>query len=185
MKTKKLKRIVIKEELVAIAGNFILAAMLNQFIYWSERTADTDKYIAEEEARVKNEGGECTAVELTHGWVYKSADELSQEMMLDYSPSTMRRYLKELVQLGFLDERTNPNHKWDRTLQYRPNLVKIQQELTQKGFPLDGYALPETTSPPFSKMKNGVFILENQSAQNEKAIPEITKDNNNNKDFTG
>lgn len=34
---KKLKRAVIKEELVKLTGNYKLTLVLNQFIYWSSR----------------------------------------------------------------------------------------------------------------------------------------------------
>ena len=43
----KLKRAVIKEELIAITGNFIEAVILNQMIYWSERINDFDNFIRE------------------------------------------------------------------------------------------------------------------------------------------
>lgn len=47
----KLKRVVIKEELVALTGDAISALVLNQFIYWSERRHDFDKFIKEERER--------------------------------------------------------------------------------------------------------------------------------------
>ena len=45
---KPLKRVVIKEELVELTGDFRPALILNQFIYWIEKMYDTDKYILEE-----------------------------------------------------------------------------------------------------------------------------------------
>ena len=48
---KKLKRAVIKEELVELTGDFRPALILNQFIYGIERMYDTDKYILEEKER--------------------------------------------------------------------------------------------------------------------------------------
>ena len=44
---KKLKRVVIKEELFALTGDFKEAIILNQFIYWSERIRDFDKLDAD------------------------------------------------------------------------------------------------------------------------------------------
>ena len=41
----KLKRVVIKQELVELTGDYRPALILNQFIYWTERMKDTDKYI--------------------------------------------------------------------------------------------------------------------------------------------
>ena len=48
MEVEKLKRAVIKEEFVTITKDFILAVILNQFIYWSDRVNDFDKMIEEE-----------------------------------------------------------------------------------------------------------------------------------------
>jgi hypothetical protein len=53
---KKLKRAVIREEFIAITGNFIDAVILNQFIYWSERVKDFDEYIKQENDRAKKCG---------------------------------------------------------------------------------------------------------------------------------
>ena len=44
---KPLKRVVIKEELVELTGDFRPALILNQFIYWIGKMYDTDKYILE------------------------------------------------------------------------------------------------------------------------------------------
>ncbi len=163
--SKKLKRVVIKEELVALTGHYVQALILNQFVYWSERTKDFDQFIDEERKRDPD-----ITLDPTKGWVYKTAEDLSDELMLGMSVSTIRRHLGKLVKSGHLDERNNPNHKWDRTLQYRPNMVKIQTDLFHLGYALEGYPLVVA----ISKMKNGVFEIENQTPQNKRAIPETT-----------
>lgn len=163
--SKKLKRVVIKEELVALTGHYVRAVILNQFIYWSERTKDFDQFIDEERKRDSD-----IALDFTKGWVYKTAEDLSDELMLGMSVSTIRRYLGKLVKSRLLDERNNPKHKWDRTLQYRPNMVKIQTDLFYLGYALEGYPLVVA----ISKMKNGVFEIEDQTPQNKRAIPKTT-----------
>ena len=45
---KKLKRIVIKEELFSITNDTFEAIILGQMIYWQERVNDFDKFIKEE-----------------------------------------------------------------------------------------------------------------------------------------
>ena len=75
---KKLKRAVIKEELVELTGDFRPALILNQFIYWIERMYDTDKYILEEKERALREDMEINIIE-SKGWVYKTAEELNDE----------------------------------------------------------------------------------------------------------
>jgi len=46
--TRKLKRIIIKEELVELTGSYIDAVLLNQLLYWSERVKDFDEFIKQE-----------------------------------------------------------------------------------------------------------------------------------------
>ncbi|ACV62278.1 hypothetical protein Dtox_1403 [Desulfofarcimen acetoxidans DSM 771] len=188
IRPKKLKRVVIKEELTALTGDIVKAIILNQFIYWSERVQDFDKFISEERSRAEQAGTEIN-IEYTKGWIYKSAEELSEETMLKMSASSMRKHLKELIDKGWLLERTNPFHKWDRTKQYRVDLLKIQNDLWDLGYVLQDYKIPffKTETPfsksenAFSKIENGVSNLENpnsetknQTAKNRKAIPEIT-----------
>lgn len=134
---KKLKRAVIKEELIAITGNFIDAVILNQFIYWSERVKDFDEYIKQENDRATKCGQ--NPQDLTGGWIYKTADDMSSETMLGLSASNMRLHIKTLEKLGFISERTNPKYKWDRTKQYRVNLNEIFASLAEHGYTLDGY----------------------------------------------
>ena len=155
----KLKRAVIKEELVALTGNPNRAIVLNQMIYWSERTKDTDKYLRDEIARSKMAMGQQEREQaekleeldlFSHGWIYKSAVELSEETMIGVSKSTMGTYLKHLVDNGWLDKRKNPQWKGDNTFQYRVNLVKIQSDLEALGYALEGYPLlskSENTTP--------------------------------------
>lgn len=134
---KKLKRAVIKEEFIAITGNFIDAVILNQFIYWSERVKDFDEYIKQENDRSKKCGQ--NPQDLTGGWIYKTAEDMSSETMLGLSASNMRLHIKALEKAGFISERTNPKYKWDRTKQYRVNLNEIFASLAEQGYTLDGY----------------------------------------------
>ncbi|MBY9013618.1 MAG: hypothetical protein KGD70_14685 [Candidatus Lokiarchaeota archaeon] len=184
----KLKRVVIKEELVALTGDYKKALMLNQFIYWSERVKDFDKFMIEEKERFIKHGKYEVADEiiLTNGWIYKKSEELSSELMLDYKIKAMREHLKFLVEKGWLDERNNPNFNWDKTKQYRVNLIKIQQDLLKLGYSLEGYSMdinfinteiastteneqPNTTSKEVRGFQKGNGIDEKEIA-----IPETT-----------
>lgn len=137
---EKLKRVVIKEELVELVGDFRKAIILNQFVYWSSRTKDYDKWIKEEEERA-NKSGTVLGVEESKGWIYKSAEELNDETMMKLSLPTLRKLLKELIGSGYIQERRNPKYKWDKTMQYRVDLVKIQTELNELGYSLEGFKL--------------------------------------------
>lgn len=195
---EKLKRVVIKEELVVLTGDFKKAILLNQFIYWSERVRDFDKFISEEKERYMKEGKKLN-LNKERGWMYKKAEELSEETMLNLSDKTIRSYIKDFVKNGWIDERENPEHKWDRTKQYRVNIVKIQKDLFELGYSLEGYPLNIETLE-LEEKKNGEENKEsknretnetlktssgkkgkmeqekkkNRTGKNERAIPEIT-----------
>ena len=177
---QKLKRAVIKEEYIAITGDFEKAVILNQFIYWSERVNDFDVFIKQENDRAIKNG--YTETDFLNGWIYKTAEELSQETMLGLSVATIRKHIAVLIELGFIDERTNPKYKWDRTKQCRVNLVNIAQALYDKGFPFEDYKIQLR----FLENKNGSLEIENRTFENENTIPytttkttlEITNKNN-------
>ncbi|MDI7744056.1 hypothetical protein QMK38_18765 [Lysinibacillus fusiformis] len=179
-----LKRAVIKEELIELTGDFALATTLNQLLYWSKRVKDSDGLIAEELARISTN----KVSDLRYGWIYKSSEELSKEIMLG-SPSTVRRNLKELVKQKYVFERRNPNprYKFDKTLQYRVNLVKIVEELNKLGYRLEHFdifyndrvkstdSLKQLLSEP-SNVQNdaSMSITESSDNQGARAIPENT-----------
>lgn len=133
----KIKKVVLREDLLAITGDYRKAIILNQFIYWSERVSDADKFI-EQENEIAKKNNE-TERDLFYGWIYKTSTELADEIMLGISSSQVGRYVKELCDCGFLSKRNNPKYKWDRTLQYRVNLVNIAIALREKGYPLSDY----------------------------------------------
>lgn len=133
------KRVVIREELFILTEHWLSALILGQFIYWSERTGEFDKFLEEEYARLEVPDEERIAP--TSGWIYKSTKQLKDELMVDISESTIRRRIKQLVESAWLHERTNPRVGWDRTLQYRPDLEKILFDLAVIGYILPGYKL--------------------------------------------
>lgn len=174
---KKLKRVPLKEELAALTGCFIKALILQQFLYWSERVFDFDDFIIEEKERTPS-----LELEFRHGWIYKSTEQLHDELMFgdSLSPRTVKRRLDEIVESGYLVSRNNPEHKWDRCLQYRPDIIKIQIDLQEIGYALEGYPL-FVLSSPFDTMSNGSDTVSNQTdietnrtVANVEAIPETT-----------
>jgi len=178
MSESKIKKAVIREDLLAITGDFRKAIILNQFIYWSERVSDADKFIEKENEIAKNNGEE--EKELFYGWIYKNAEELAEEVMLGLSASQIRRYISDLVKLGYISKRTNPKYKWDRTLQYRVNLVKIAKVLKEKGYPLSDYKIdiPDDENSIAHGCTINSELEKNQSTANAQAIPETTTEIN-------
>lgn len=188
---KREKNAVLREGLLALTGNVNAAIILNQFIYWAECKAESDAMYAREIEAYEKEYGDVN-FKPSFGWIYKSSVELAEETMLGLSPASMRKFIKQLVDSGFLQERRNPKFKWDRTMQYNVNLKFIQQELQKLGFVLNGYKFDtkqvtdeknaadntdmedEKSKIPFLKNKNQNSESKNQNTKNSKAIPEIT-----------
>lgn len=179
----KIKKAVIREDLLSITNDYRKAIILNQFIYWSERVSDADKFIKKENEIAKNNGEE--EIELFYGWIYKTAEELADEVMLGLSASQIRRYISDLVDMGYISKRNNPKYKWDRTLQYRVNLVNIAKDLKKNGYPLSDYRIEIPENEKFNA--HGCAInnepMENQTQASDEAIPKSTNIDYSNKDY--
>lgn len=177
MLERKLKRAIIKEEYVEITGDVFSAVILNQFIYWLDKMRDVDEYITQERKRA-TENGSSVKIELTNGWIYKTAEELSNETMLGLSENTIRKYLQNLIDKGFLTVRTNENYKWDRTKQYRVDLVAIERALSEKGYHLSDYKIKLSQNSNLSSANSNFEFqyseTELQSSETCGAIPKIT-----------
>lgn len=180
---KRIKKSVIREDLVAITGNMCEAVILNQFWYWSQRISDADILIEKENEIARRNGEE--EKEPFYGWIYKTVEEMADETMLGLSIKQTRVHIKRLVEKGFLLERHNPKYKWDRTIQYKINLVNIARALMENGYPLSDYRIemPETlenmhfTFLPHGKdekVKSNRKKMDVQTSEKVKAIPYIT-----------
>ncbi len=150
---------------------------------WSERVSDADKFIKKENEIAKNNGEEER--ELFYGWIYKTAEELADEVMLGLSASQIRRYISDLVDMGYISKRNNPKYKWDRTLQYRVNLVNIAKDLKKNGYPLSDYRIeiPENEKINAHECAINNEPTKNQTQVSDEAIPESTNIDYLNKDY--
>ncbi|MBF0203591.1 MAG: helix-turn-helix transcriptional regulator, partial [Desulfamplus sp.] len=148
---RKTKIAIIREEYISITGRYEQALILNQFIYWTERVYDFDKFIIEENARKDNHGLQEEMQELTHGWIYKTAAQLADELMTGWSVSTTRIHLKKLIETGFIEERVNPKYKWNQTRQYRVNLNAVEDALLVQGYSIPNFTV---TKAAISKIEN-------------------------------
>ena len=200
---RRLKRVVIREEFVLlvkaycrepskkkVSAPYITAILLSQLLYWETRCRDYDSFRIEEHERLERfaQGREQRAeaqqpLVLTHGWIYKSAQELSEETMLGLADSTILLHLRRLLSIGVLEKRNNPNYHWDRRIQYRVNTIRLRQLLFAIGYNLEGwpilskeYRLADIAAPPFSKtedafskIENASLKIENQTAENRKS----------------
>ena len=144
-----LKRVVIKEELVALTGDITKSIVLNQLIYWSERVRDVSAYKKQENARrlammgYEFDFDKELLTDLQYGWIYKSAQEMADEIMMSGSRVMVSRIFKEFEKNGWVISRRNPKNKMDKTKQYRVDIVQIQKDLYDLGYNLEGYPLYE------------------------------------------
>lgn len=176
-KNQKLKRVVIKEEMVAVTGNAINALILNQMVYWTEILNKADQETQKEIEQYKKIGMdhkvEKLEAQLRNGWFWKSAKELSDELMDISSRATIDRKLRELVDAGFLETKKNEENKFDKKNHYKVNIDFLRRELKKLGYALEGYAIPddEPETPESSNAQNEqseeTLILSN--AQNEQS----------------
>lgn len=130
------KAVVLREEFVALTHDPLVAIVLNQLLYWTQRVKDFDLLLEEEQFF----NPDCN-ISPRHGWIYKTANDLAIETMICVDRTTMRRYLKVLMEQGWLEGRSNPHNKWDKTSQYRLNLRKLQEDLWPLDFELPGINL--------------------------------------------
>lgn len=171
----KIKKAVIREDLLSITGNYKEAIILNQFIYWSERVSDADKFIKIEN-EIARKNGEPER-ELLYGWIYKTAEQLADEIMLGLSSSQIRKYIAKLVDYGYIYRRTNPKYKWDRTFQYRVNLVNVAKALKSNGYSISDYKIdiPEDGAESSThQCAINESQSQHQSPADDAAIPETT-----------
>jgi hypothetical protein len=178
MSGRPLRRVVIKEELVALTGDAIRAILLNQLLYWQARVRDYDRFLLEElKRRSHGESENPNETTLSNGWIYKSAEELGEEVMLGLSKQSILRRLEELVAAGWLHRRRNPKHAWDRTLQYRCDLQRIHADLLAIGYHLDGWVLdllePSPTAIPETAENPTNSNLEHRGSSVEERVPKM------------
>ena len=100
---KKLKRAVIKEELVELTGDFRPALILNQFIYWIERMYDTDKYILEEFAK----DVETDLIVKNYEYEYKNRANKHNAIIQLYS----KKMAEDLSKYGIIPNKTYTQNK--------------------------------------------------------------------------
>lgn len=140
---RSLRRILLKEEFVALTGDYMQALILNYFEQRLHNSEDVDEYLAEENARLQQEGQEAQ-IPPKEGWQRINAPTLSERTMLDVDERSIRRKLSALTESGYLLDRNNPDQSWDRTKQYRINLHKIRDDLRGLGYELQGWVLTES-----------------------------------------
>lgn len=114
-----LKRVYVREELLALTKSLPRAILLEHFLR-------RDNY---------NQ----------NNWFNYPVRELIEECFLSVAQPTMNNYLSYLIKNGWLEKRKNSLNKWDKKNQYKCNLIKIETDLKKLGFYLPSYKdMPQT-----------------------------------------
>ncbi|MGN4448190.1 hypothetical protein ACTFOB_25395, partial [Bacillus cereus group sp. MYBK79-1] len=149
---RELQRVVIKEELVELTGKHFEAALLNNLIFWHGITEKMDQSLLVQISQLEKRGAKQGTInkkkkQIRDGWFFKTADELSAELIGWGSPQKIGRALNELSKNGWIEKGNNPDPKmkWDRTTWLKVNINKIATDLLKIGYALEGYSLVQET----------------------------------------
>lgn len=158
---RPLRRIPLKEEFVDLCRSrgikdaespLILAQM--EYRYKSSKYLDA--YIEEEKARARAVG-ESVDLAPTHGWIVIDAETFAREVMLNLTPTTMRRRLGPIVGPGWILERNDPRTPWVRTKQYRFDPLAVARDLWALGYVLADWHFPqEVRQLIYGAAENGI-----------------------------
>ena len=176
--TKKIA--LLKQEYMAITHDMLAAIILNQFVYWAKIKMQADA-MYEREFNIYERNGTPVNFKPSYGWIYKTADELNEEVMAEASRQSIRRRIKFLVDAGFISERKNPNISWDHTTQYHVNLYAINKAVCAVGLYMDEFVFDdgvEHTNVQIGRSDVQIGRPEDQVGRSDvqvgRTIPEIT-----------
>ncbi len=180
---RRTKRCLVCEEYISLTKDLRAALLLNQCVYWMERTQDYDLFLTEEYENNPN----CN-VPYRHGWFHKSYEAFNDECMLGTSKSTIARMLTSFVEHGWLERRHRKTSTFDQTYEYRVNLTKLQSDLLTLGYVLDNYkidlfllksgkqvGMPPKLSPEISYKDSGLTAHEQEPAHEALEVVKLQK----------
>jgi hypothetical protein len=161
--------VVVRQSLVAICEGApdanCAAAILNQFIYWTDYKIEHAKQVKYHNDAAIADGELPTQDDSL--WIYKKSEEMQEELLHLFGRNKIVDNTVWLVSTGYLHSRRNPIYRWDKTLQYHLDIDAVQSRI---------HALREFKIKP--------SIVENQTLDSSKiiirepeinqAIPEIT-----------
>ena len=118
------RRVIVKEEIVAITGDMNLAIVLSQILDLSKCVNKNDD--------LKN--GVAFEFDGCDVWMSITANNLLDKCLLNVSDRSMRTYLNKLCDMGFISSRRNHLCKFDTTMQYMVNFDCILKAIIAKGY---------------------------------------------------
>jgi len=162
----RMKKAVLREDIMMLTQDVTQALVLGQMLYWTKTLDTVNNWIFEENKRLAE--SELPQHEYNYGWIYKSAREMREDLMCAFSEDAIQRAFSTLVTKGVFMTRSNPRVRYDRTLQYRIDLVFLRRLLKDRGYEMTDFQL--ATIP-----QDAVFIPQGAVSmpQDAEAITEI------------
>jgi hypothetical protein len=136
---KKRRKVVLREDLMELTKDINQALVLSQMLYWTEKIDDLNDLILEENKRLAEHGQ--NQIEYFHGWIWKSARQMKEELFHALSEDAIQRAFVSLSDKGIFVRRRNPNFKYDRTIQYRVDLLLLRRLLKEIGIDFTDFQL--------------------------------------------
>ena len=162
----RMKKAVLREDIMMLTQDVTQALVLGQMLYWTKTLDTVNSWIFEENKRLAE--SDLPQHEYNYGWIYKSAREMREDLMCAFSEDAIQRAFSTLVTKGVFMTRSNPRVRYDRTLQYRIDLVFLRRLLKDRGYEMTDFQL--ATIP-----QEAVFIPQGAVSmpQSAEAITEI------------
>ena len=162
----RMKKAVLREDIMMLTQDVTQALVLGQMLYWTKTLDTVNNWIFEENKRLAE--SDLPQHEYNYGWIYKSAREMREDLMCAFSEDAIQRAFSILVTKGVFMTRSNPRVRYDRTLQYRIDLVFLRRLLKDRGYEMTDFQL--ATIP-----QEAVFIPQGAVSmpQDAEAITEI------------
>jgi len=164
----------LREDLMLLTKDMNQSLVLAQMLYWTERIDDLNELILEENKRLAEHNQQQK--DYLHGWIWKSARQMSEELFHSLSEDTVQRAFNGLLKRGILTKRRNPKFKYDRTIQYRVDLLVLRRLMKEIGIQFTDFQLEGLPQNAECIPQNAEWKTQNAESipQGAEAIPEIT-----------
>jgi len=133
------RKVLLREDLMELTKDINQALVLSQMIYWTKRVNDLNDLIFEENKRLAEHGQKQK--DYCHGWIWKSARQMKEELFHALSEDAIQRAFANLTEMGLFVKRRNPEFRYDRTLQYRVDLLLLRRLLKEIGIDFTDFQL--------------------------------------------
>lgn len=119
--------VILHQDYLDICDNSIPAAIILKILeYWTDiKLSNIEQVVIENKIREKEE---LSFIDYDV-WIYKTYKDFIQDSLGLLKDHQVRKGLDTLLTLGFIERRNNPKYQWDRTMQYKVNIDRVQRAL--------------------------------------------------------